>query len=510
VKDEHLYFICNERRTTEDIVATFRVMGLMPELWDPATGDSAPFALYEVLEEGIRVPLQLEPYGSLFVIFRTKAQGDTMLDVLQENAVLISTRPFNQKPRRKFDAVVSNFNISLWAKPEMNIMLRESEHMEKVVRPYTDYYTLYPSPGQKLYGHGHATTGLAIGRNGISVWEHSKDGPLPVLAIPKNLEGWCHILLQYKEGVPVVYINGNKIGEGKKSVYTVHPSLGETLISEGASYYNGDYIEPELYTTYLSQDDIYKLASQRPERPNIERPISLPIGKHRRILFWKNGQYTLRKNNGKKSTVNVSNIREPLKLEGSWELSFPSGTGAPESIILTQLASLHLHEEPAIKYFSGTVTYTKDFQFPFVVHKSNKRIILDLGAVEVVAAIVINGKELGTLWKRPYQIDVTNAVQKGMNKLHIKVTNLWINRLIGDERIGARNEYIAESGGGSFERIVGGGIQKVPDWYIQGLPKPDDGRVTFTTWKYYTKDSPLVPSGLIGPVVLYTTVFVPL
>ena len=75
--------------------------------------------------------------------------------------------------------------------------------------------------------------------------------------------------------------------------------------------------------------------------------------------------------------------------------------------------------------------------------------------------------------------------------MRIRVTNLWPNRLIGDEQIDDGRQW-----GGD------GRLLAWPQWIIDGKPKPNDGRYTWTTWRHYTKDSPLLPSGLIGPVVL--------
>jgi hypothetical protein len=180
--------------------------------------------------------------------------------------------------------------------------------------------------------------------------------------------------------------------------------------------------------------------------------------------------------------------------------------GAPTQILLPDLVSLHKHPNDGVKYFSGTCTYYKEFSVPHNMITGDKHFFLDLGSVEVIAQPSLNGKDLGILWKRPYRVDVTDTLKAGTNKLTIRITNLWVNRLIGDEQLPDPDQFTEETETGSFERIIGGGILKVPDWYIQGKPKPSTGRIAFTTWKHFSKDSPLVESGLIGPVVLQTAV----
>jgi hypothetical protein len=173
--------------------------------------------------------------------------------------------------------------------------------------------------------------------------------------------------------------------------------------------------------------------------------------------------------------------------------------GAPKKIQLSELISLHRHDDQGVKYFSGTATYLKDFAMSENSFANGRRLFLDLGRVEVIADVTLNGQYLGNLWKPPYSLDITHSVRKGQNHLRIEVTNLWPNRLIGDEHLPEENEFYPGLGyGGSFPA----GLKKLPDWYSQRKDKPPGGRVTFATWKHYDKDSPLFESGLIGPVVL--------
>jgi len=122
-----------------------------------------------------------------------------------------------------------------------------------------------------------------------------------------------------------------------------------------------------------------------------------------------------------------------------------------------------------------------------------------LGRIAVIAEAVLNGKELGIVWKPPYRYDITEIVKEGTNELQIKVTNQWPNRLIGDEHLPVENEYKKYGPKGS-------GIVDFPYWFRQGNPKPAGGRVTFATWRHFDKDSPLLESGLIGPVEIRNAV----
>jgi hypothetical protein len=153
-------------------------------------------------------------------------------------------------------------------------------------------------------------------------------------------------------------------------------------------------------------------------------------------------------------------------LGGPWSVAFPPNWGAPSEVRLDELASWTTSADPGVKYFSGTATYARDVQAPAAWLRPGARVILDLGRVKEIAEVSVNGTPLGILWKPPFRADVTGALRPGPNRLEIKVTNLWPNRMIGDQQPSAARRY------------------------------------TFTDYKAYTKDSPLLESGLLGPVTL--------
>ena len=143
-----------------------------------------------------------------------------------------------------------------------------------------------------------------------------------------------------------------------------------------------------------------------------------------------------------------------------------------------------------MKYFSGTATYTKTFALPPGMAGKHGRLYLDLGKVAVMADVRLNGKALGTLWKAPYRVEVTDALKTGENVLEVKVANLWVNRQIGDELLPEDSD-----------RNPNGTLKEWPQWLEEGKPSPT-GRYTFTSWRLWKKDSPLQESGLLGPVTL--------
>jgi hypothetical protein len=151
-------------------------------------------------------------------------------------------------------------------------------------------------------------------------------------------------------------------------------------------------------------------------------------------------------------------------VDGPWDLTFQADRGAPPKITLDKLASWSDNADDGVKYFSGTGTYTKTVEAPPDWFKQGAHLSIDLGEVKNIAEVSVNGKPLGIVWKTPYRVDVTDVLKPGANTVEIKITNPWVNRIIGDRQPNVAKMY------------------------------------TFTSPKYYKADSKLVPSGLLGPV----------
>jgi len=175
-------------------------------------------------------------------------------------------------------------------------------------------------------------------------------------------------------------------------------------------------------------------------------------------------------------------VAEPLAVTGPWEVSFPS-----ERITLDRLVSWTARPEDSVRHFSGTASYRRSLTIP--TELLGGRLYLDLGRVEVIAEVRLNGRDLGTLWKPPFRVDITDAARAGVNDLEIRVVNLWPNRLIGDARLPEDTER------------DGNRTKTWPQWLLDGKPSPT-GKQTFMSWRIRFADDPLMESGLLGPVML--------
>jgi hypothetical protein len=152
-------------------------------------------------------------------------------------------------------------------------------------------------------------------------------------------------------------------------------------------------------------------------------------------------------------------------LGGPWQVSFdPQQRGPAKPLAFNALADWSQHANDSVRHYSGTATYTQTFRWKPPRHRAAQRVYLDLGQVHNLAEVQLNGQPIGTAWTAPYRLDITDALRKGDNKLSIRVTNTWANRLSGDQAL------------------------------------PPDQRRTWTPAPSPAAGKPLLPAGLLGPV----------
>jgi hypothetical protein len=182
----------------------------------------------------------------------------------------------------------------------------------------------------------------------------------------------------------------------------------------------------------------------------------------------------------------------PIEIKGSWEVEFLKENDYEAKHAFTQLTDWKDNADENIKYYSGTAIYRKTFNWDNEVLASQNKYILKLGDVKIVAEVILNGKNISIDWMPPFNVDITNALQKGENHLEIKITNQWSNKLIGDERFPA--SYTGYELEGNFPKGI------MMDWYSNNEPMPHGKRTTFCTASFYKANDELMPSGLLGPV----------
>jgi hypothetical protein len=214
------------------------------------------------------------------------------------------------------------------------------------------------------------------------------------------------------------------------------------------------------------------------------------------------GQYTLQTSGNKELKIEIARLPEPVQITGPWDVRFTPGWGAPARVQFPELTSWSDHADEGVRYFSGKATYLKKITIPAVMVRSDRQLFLDLGEVEVMARVKLNGKELGILWKKPFRMDITSAARVGENSVELTVVNLWPNRLIGDEFLPEDRNWSEKGAATASSKTVMQSLKEYPKWFLDGKPSPT-GRFAFSIIKVWSKDDALRRSGLLGPVILH-------
>ena len=484
-----IYFVVNQADTQINGSVSVRVTGKKPEWWWPANGEMDDAAVYEELDGTTRIPLSLAAHESVFLVFRDAA-GKHLTEVVAaaDDAGLQSST----------DDASSNDLVTItgFVRPGIEIPLPEKvadgwAYSDPAIKAASIGPQTWNSPGQ-----GHA--GFAVGANGAVVFQYGDSGQLePLLVYDKPLGEVAefgqshdgdpiligspserfHVAAIFEEGVPSLFIDGELVKTATQTRYSPRRPSGWQDYRQFA----GDLAAQEWLDERLVESGRADLAR------SANRTDVLPAIDPTRQLFWKSGTYMHRVSDGTSFEQDVS-LPEPMLIDGPWTVSFDTAAGGPSSVTFDHLDSWAKSSDDGIRYFSGTAIYRKTFRAD-IDKDSSVRVFLDLGKVEVMAEVIINGQDLGVQWKAPYRIDITDAVRpQGENTLEIKVTNLWVNRLIGDE-------HLPEDSERDSNRI----LREWPQWILDGKSSPT-GRRTFAERKIWKKDDPLISSGLIGPV----------
>jgi len=171
---------------------------------------------------------------------------------------------------------------------------------------------------------------------------------------------------------------------------------------------------------------------------------------------------------------NFCDFETLTQISGEWTVHFDPQRGGPGSVVFPELTDWTRHADEGIKYYSGKAVYNKTFHLD-KTPKEGAQYFLQLGSVKDVgiAEVKINGKDKGVLWTAPFRAEISRELQKGENKLEIKVVNSWFNRVAGDEMFPDKKQFTNTN------------VVLINDF--RGRPR---------------KEIPLEPSGLLGPVTI--------
>jgi hypothetical protein len=165
-------------------------------------------------------------------------------------------------------------------------------------------------------------------------------------------------------------------------------------------------------------------------------------------------------------TSNFPEYSQIAELKGPWTVRFDPKWGGPESAEFPELVDWTKRPEEGIKYYSGKATYVRTFELEMPANHPPSGLFLDLGELHNLAQVRLNGKDLGVCWTKPFRVDIGGTAKSGRNDLEIDIVNLWPNRLIGDAHLPPEK------------------------WFCK------------TNVRKFTRNDPLLPSGLLGPVLV--------
>lgn len=376
-----IYFVANQIDSARELDCTFRVAGKVPELWHPDSGKMETPALYHDKDGRTSVPIHFDPSGSVFVIFRRPATGDSLVSVSRDGV------PLEQAQRAQV-----TIEKAVYGAP--NNAARSVDVRQTI---------------QSIVNLGQT---LITASNSLS----ATGDPAPLTVKSLSL------------------------------TYTVNGKTKTSTVREG------DSLELDPH----------------PESIPIFNLVRRPDGKVT-VESGEAGRFEAKTPSNASQAAVIPPLPQPLKVIGPWQIEFPPHRGAPGQAVFSSLISWTDSPVDGIKYFSGTATYRTDFNIPAEYLGSGRHAYLDLGEVKNLAEVSLNGKPLDILWKAPFRIDISPAAVAGLNHLAIQITNLWPNRLIGDAKL------------------------------------PKDQQITWASVSLYKADSPLLPSGLLGPVTVIPT-----
>lgn len=488
--DADIYFIANARKESREIAVCFRVSGKQPELWNAETGSRKDLAVFKANSDGTTsVPIQLGMEEAVFVVFKKAANSNYLVDAKiqldQPSAEPLSNL---QLIKAEYGTFLQEGLIDI-----TDLVKNEVKGNRLNFTASRQFCDCDPAMGYVKEFRMEYQIGDKTEFKTVLEKEH-----VQIDAGDKELKVVRAIFGKFKpetKGVPKFYPYQNvteniqsKLESGVFDIPVTDALLGDTVLDgPGKSLKIVFSTDGEERTLMIPEGEFLKLAKDKPKPELVYKD---------RVIHWVTpfaGKMTYTATSGKTKSAEVKSVPEPIELLGAWDVSFPPYWGAPEKVKFDKLISWTDSDDDRIQHFSGTATYKKVFELSADYRQSDKSLELDLGSVAVIAEVIINGKNAGVLWKAPFRINIDELVKKGKNILEVKVTNLWPNRLIGDEKLPLDIER-----SGTQTKVL-------PEWLVNETER-SSGRITFPSWNHFKRDDLLLSSGLLGPVKINTYV----
>ncbi|MBP5511523.1 MAG: DUF3395 domain-containing protein [Kiritimatiellae bacterium] len=492
------YFVALDNAAPTKFEASFRQTGRIPEVWNAETGCIRDASAWREENGHTIVSLDFNISGSAFVVFRRTATAAPHVTGVK---AIVSVRPDPTIPGKRHTLVIKKAeygvfdadrpecaNVTKLIKPGVTVVVNNTSmggdpSFGNVKQLEVRYTTVrYGKFKRDIVGEGSRYT-LPKGTKLIGAWYGVIDPEWNPPVGPTVIDVTEKLASLVKDGEIDVAAENDLAG--RDPLFKTVKKMVVTYVYDGKET-----------TMTFKEHERFKLPGNKlapPPPPDWE-------WRDGKILAWQPLSADITMSDG--TAKRVAKLPSSGKLvPGPWKVSFPAGWDAPASATFDKLIPWNEHPDNGIKYFSGTATYRKSVKCKMesVDLERGDRIMLDLGVVKNFAEVTVDGKKYPVLWKPPFRLDVTDAVKgKDSVDIEIKVTNLWPNRLIGDDTLYADD---CEWAGKTRRGVKEFGVKEIPQWVKEGKPSPT-GRHTFTTWRHWSKEDDLLPSGLIGPVIL--------
>ncbi|NRF37391.1 glycosyl hydrolase [Pedobacter foliorum] len=488
---DDIYFVSSPQIESRNEICEFRVTGKKPQLWNPETGEVEDILVWKKGPGNTTsIPISFNSNGAVFVVFRnTKSVPSN--HITSEKTVME-----HQQLKHLLDLQIIKAEYGTFL-PE-GIVDVTTALAERIVKNGVQFSA----------DNGLSSADPAPGSVKELRVEYELGGKPKQLRLVENEKQDIKVNNEQFRLIRAVYGKFSKELKGIPTNYSIYDVTAKVngLVSSNVPMFTVtdsilgitsamNNVKRELRLVYSAAGETRHVSVQGGNIVHLEQDIPKPrFAYENGVPTWitpYSGKISYTIGTGSAKIVEVSKVPKPIELFGPWEVSFPKNLGAPPKATFEKLISWPLSTNEGVRYFSGTAIYKKQFSLTHDVIRAGNSLELDLGSVGVIAEVIVNGKNLGILWKAPFRVDISSVASIGKNDLEIRITNLWPNRLIGDA-------HYPEDVKGKY------GIPDAwPNW-LKETSSRNSKRITFTTWKHWDENSQLQPSGLLGPVILRT------
>ena len=416
---------------TKSGTMSFDVSGKDAYIWNAETG-LITRAWGMVEKDGKTVmPLNLKKMENVFIVFKGDRDSTEVVEAKLDGKEVFPTLP----PAAGFDntKIEGNFTILATISPKADRKLSE-EKASGILSQSNENFLLHPEQMHlKMKDNSAACAGISAGKNSIAVFEHGAGYFNSPLSVDMQVLPDTRIAVVYKDSVPSLYINGKFVKTAPKaSGRKLHP-MDTVRKSFKGSYSGFKVVDKALSPEEISEDFAKAQKAENTKAAYVPPPPSIKRSKDGVLSaeFFKAGVLELKKANGKTVVLKGESPRLETEIKPPFEVSFDPKWGGPEKPVnFNSLSSWTESADEGIKNYSGLAVYKKTFKLPAL--NKNEKAYLAIDKVCEVAKVRLNGRDVGTMWRPPFNLNITNYLKDGDNLLEITVGNTWVNRCLFD------------------------------------------------------------------------------